>query len=217
MRRGARVAAVCQVGNAGVANAAVFANLPGLTTANVDVQYLDVNGNGIQDGGEPNLTNVTVYVTDSTNGTHTVTTDANGNFIGTSTDPIDPLLGPLQDNGGPTFTHALLAGSPALDAGDPASTLTVDGTFRINGGRFVFNYNLHSIPTIRFEVWFGGKSLIYYLPLTIAERKGYFKAEGLDAQKIGGAITYIRRQSIQTACGISVDLDDDGHGDSAAN
>lgn len=44
-RRGARVAAVCQVGHAGVANAAVFANLPGLTTANVQVQYLDVNGN----------------------------------------------------------------------------------------------------------------------------------------------------------------------------
>ena len=36
------------------------------------------------------------------------------------------------------------------------------------------------------------------------------KAEGLSAQQIGGAITYIRRQSIQTACGISVDLDDDG-------
>jgi hypothetical protein len=32
----------------------------------------------------------------------------------------DPLLGPLQDNGGPTFTHALLPGSPAIDAGDPA-------------------------------------------------------------------------------------------------
>jgi len=27
-------------------------------------------------------------------------------------------LGPLQDNGGPTFTHALLCGSPAIDAGD---------------------------------------------------------------------------------------------------
>ena len=36
------------------------------------------------------------------------------------------------------------------------------------------------------------------------------KSEGLTAQQIGGAITYIRRQSIQTACGISVDLDDDG-------
>jgi Chlamydia polymorphic membrane protein (Chlamydia_PMP) repeat len=31
----------------------------------------------------------------------------------------DPMLGPLQDNGGPTFTHALLLGSPAFDAGDP--------------------------------------------------------------------------------------------------
>ncbi len=29
----------------------------------------------------------------------------------------DPLLGPLGDNGGPTPTHALLAGSPAIDAG----------------------------------------------------------------------------------------------------
>ena len=32
----------------------------------------------------------------------------------------DPLLGPLQDNGGPTFTHALLPESPAIDAGNPA-------------------------------------------------------------------------------------------------
>jgi hypothetical protein len=32
---------------------------------------------------------------------------------------VDPLLGPLQDNGGPTFTQALLPGSPAIDAGDP--------------------------------------------------------------------------------------------------
>jgi hypothetical protein len=37
------------------------------------------------------------------------------------------------------------------------------------------------------------------------------KAENLTAQQVGGALTYIRRQSIQTACGISVDLDDDGH------
>jgi len=36
-------------------------------------------------------------------------------------------------------------------------------------------------------------------------------ATNLDAQKIGGALTYIRRQSIQTACGISIDLDDDGN------
>jgi hypothetical protein len=32
---------------------------------------------------------------------------------------VDPLLGLLQDNGGPTLTCALLPGSPAIDAGDP--------------------------------------------------------------------------------------------------
>jgi hypothetical protein len=31
----------------------------------------------------------------------------------------DPKLGPLQNNGGPTQTHALLFGSPAIDAGNP--------------------------------------------------------------------------------------------------
>ncbi len=36
----------------------------------------------------------------------------------------DPLLGPLQDNGGVTSTYALLPGSPAIDAGD--NTLAVD-------------------------------------------------------------------------------------------
>ena len=34
---------------------------------------------------------------------------------------LDPVLGPLADNGGPTLTHALLGGSPALDAGSLAS------------------------------------------------------------------------------------------------
>jgi hypothetical protein len=34
----------------------------------------------------------------------------------------DPMLGPLQNNGGTTFTHALLVGSPAIDAGDPNFT-----------------------------------------------------------------------------------------------
>lgn len=32
----------------------------------------------------------------------------------------DPLLGQLQDNGGATTTHTLMAGSVAIDAGDPA-------------------------------------------------------------------------------------------------
>jgi hypothetical protein len=35
---------------------------------------------------------------------------------------VNPLLGPLQNNGGPTETLALMAGSPARDAGDPNFT-----------------------------------------------------------------------------------------------
>jgi hypothetical protein len=38
----------------------------------------------------------------------------------------DPLLGPLQDNGGPTWTHALLYNSPAIDAGDPVNCTPTD-------------------------------------------------------------------------------------------
>jgi hypothetical protein len=41
--------------------------------------------------------------------------------IGTPAAPIDPLLGPLANNGGLTLTHALQAGSPAIDHGDPAA------------------------------------------------------------------------------------------------
>lgn len=32
---------------------------------------------------------------------------------------VDPLFGPLADNGGPTLTHTLLEGSPAFNKGDP--------------------------------------------------------------------------------------------------
>jgi len=39
----------------------------------------------------------------------------------------DPLLAGLSDNGGLTFTHALLSGSPALNAGDPAGCVDENG------------------------------------------------------------------------------------------
>jgi CSLREA domain-containing protein len=39
-------------------------------------------------------------------------------FIGTNITGQDPQLGPLASNGGPTQTHRLLSGSPAIDNGD---------------------------------------------------------------------------------------------------
>jgi len=55
---------------------------------------------------------------------YNLASDNGGGFLAGPGDQIntDPLLGPLQDNGGPTFTHALLPGSPAINAGDPNFT-----------------------------------------------------------------------------------------------
>jgi CSLREA domain-containing protein len=41
---------------------------------------------------------------------------------------ISPAIGPLQNNGGRTSTHALLPGSPAIEAGNPAGCQDSDGT-----------------------------------------------------------------------------------------
>ncbi len=46
-----------------------------------------------------------------------ITNGLSGNLIGTDVAPVDPQLGPLASNGGPTPTEALLPGSPAIDAG----------------------------------------------------------------------------------------------------
>jgi hypothetical protein len=55
---------------------------------------------------------------------YNLSSDDGGGYLTGPGDQIntDPLLGPLQDNGGPTLTHGLLPGSPAIDAGDPNFT-----------------------------------------------------------------------------------------------
>ena len=52
--------------------------------------------------------------------------DVQGGWAGTGNINADPLLGPLADNGGFSFTHALGAGSPAIDAGDPTNCPATD-------------------------------------------------------------------------------------------
>ena len=56
-------------------------------------------------------------------------------LVGTRSQPVEPRLGPLDDNGGPTETHALLLGSPAIDTGgdNPASPTDQRGLARPQG------------------------------------------------------------------------------------
>ncbi|HEX5037237.1 MAG TPA: choice-of-anchor Q domain-containing protein [bacterium] len=51
---------------------------------------------------------------------------ATGDQVGTGANPIDPQLGPLANNGGTTQTHALLAGSPAIDLANSAGCFAND-------------------------------------------------------------------------------------------
>jgi hypothetical protein len=69
-------------------------------------------------------TNISGTISD---GGHNLCSDASAALtMSTSRNSIDPMLGPLADNGGPTPTLALLPGSPAIDAGDDSVAPAVD-------------------------------------------------------------------------------------------
>jgi hypothetical protein len=59
-----------------------------------------------------------------TGGNNLIRTQGDYEFITVST--ADPMLGPLGNNGGPTMTHALLAGSPAINLGNNLQSLASD-------------------------------------------------------------------------------------------
>jgi hypothetical protein len=89
-----------------------------------------------------------------------------GDQAGTAASPIDPKLGPLQNNGGPTFTRALLAGSPALNVGDPSLAGTADqrGVLRPQGGGVDIGAFENRPPTVSAFTKVGGVNN----PLTFA-------------------------------------------------
>ena len=80
---------------------------------------------------------------------HNLSSDNGGGFLTGPGDQIntDPLLGPLANNGGPTFTMALLPGSPALNAGDDALAPSTDQRGLPRAGTAdIGAYELQGIP-----------------------------------------------------------------------
>jgi len=123
-------------------------NLRGPTTkpANANLLQLDstiLAGNGTSDIGESIQTNSTVKSDHSIIGTSTVTlTDLGGTQTGVTGAAL--LLGPLTNNGGPTNTFALLAGSPAIDTGMAALPAFTGNDFDQRGTGFVRIYGTKS-------------------------------------------------------------------------
>jgi hypothetical protein len=112
-------------------------------------------GNTIFDAGGSGE-NIFNYAGTVTSLGYNVSNDDGGGFLIGDGDQINtnPLLGPLQDNGGPTFTHSLLPGSPAIDAGDPNFTPPPDYDQRgpgfprvVNGEIDVGSFEIQSAPT----------------------------------------------------------------------
>lgn len=82
---------------------------------------------------------------------------ATGDMLGTLANPLDPNLSPLAFNGGFTKTHALKAGSAAINNGSPNSTLLTDQRDsarigRADIGAYEFNPNVTNLFTLSGEI-----------------------------------------------------------------
>jgi hypothetical protein len=102
--------ATVNLGNTIVAGNNAAGPGPDLFSNNSTANFTTSGGNLIGDNsGSATNPNTVTFPTGNPN--------ANGDKVGTGGSVINPLLGPLQNNGGPTPTRALLAGSPAIDSG----------------------------------------------------------------------------------------------------
>ncbi len=110
------------LGTLQIANSTLSDNSSGLGGSVFNIGTLQI-GNTILNTGDSgaNISNSGGTVTSLG---YNLSSDDGGGFLTGPGDQIntDPMLGPLQDNGGPTFTHALLPASPAIDTGDPNFT-----------------------------------------------------------------------------------------------
>jgi hypothetical protein len=164
-------------------------------------------------------TNVVGTVVD---GGHNISSDGSALFtMPSSKNSVDPVLAPLADNGGFTPTLALLFGSPAIGAGDPASCPPTDqrgvarptgsgcdiGAFefsptvsltRLAGGTVRINYQFEAGITNRIS---GSTNLTkwVFLETEVSDANGRFQWE--DSDSINVRTRFYRIQEVQPGGG----------------
>ena len=87
-----------------------------VSTGTVNLRNSIVANNGLGDCSKDPYFNGAIQSL----GYNLVRDSTNCTLVGSDLTNLDPNLGSLQDNGGPTWTHALLPGSPAINAGNPS-------------------------------------------------------------------------------------------------
>jgi len=99
----------------GACRLAALSGNSGLTNRLLSTLVADNDGPNFFLDGNPVLESLGHNL--DSDGTSGLVNGVNGDLVGTLASPTDPKLSPLQDNGGPTLTLALLPGSPALGTG----------------------------------------------------------------------------------------------------
>lgn len=125
-----------------------------ITACTIDGNTSDAGGGGVVSGGAVTLSNTIVAGNNggdlgsgNYSGTSNLVSDGSGGLDGgTNQLGVDPRLGPLQDNGGPTWTMAPLPGSPVIDAGAQLADITFDQRFA--GRPLIGHFDIGAV-----EVW----------------------------------------------------------------
>src|SRR5258705_7644649 len=129
----------CENGGGGIRNDGTLTITNSTVSGNFCGNSADDHGGGIYNSGTLKIGDTILKVGPSgakvynvqqlgsvTSLGYNLSSDNGGGYLTATGDRIttDPMLGPLQNNGGPTFTHLPASGSPVIDAGDP--TLGMD-------------------------------------------------------------------------------------------
>ena len=115
------VGGIANIGKATISNSTISGNTPNGIASNVGFS-VTIQNTIVSNNGGANCSSVMV-----SNG-YNLSSDGTCNLSGPGDlNNHDPLLGPLQNNGGPTETMALLPGSTAIDAGNPSGCTDGNG------------------------------------------------------------------------------------------